>query len=66
MTKVSKNEFFKRIYEGKLDVHPSIVSARFPYTSDWKFQRQYGAPLFGRTVDRIEGGLTVTDYFVAA
>jgi hypothetical protein len=64
MIAVSKDEFYRRIYEGGLDVHPSIVT-RFPFTSDWKFHRRLGQPLFGRSVQRVEGGRIETDYFVA-
>lgn len=61
---VSKADFFKPIYDNGLDVHPSIVS-RFPYTSEWRFHRKLSAPLYGKTVDRLERGMIVTDYFVA-
>lgn len=64
MREVTKEEFFKPIYDGGLDVHPEITT-RFPYTSVWRFHRQIGRPVFGKTVDRLEGGLTKTAYFLA-
>ena len=64
MKQVSKDEFFRRICDGGLDVHPSIVTGS-PYTSEWRFHRLLGQPLFGKSVERIEGGLIVTDYFIS-
>ena len=63
MKPVSKEEFFKPIFADGLDVHPSIVSA-FPYTSVWEFHRMLRKTAYGKTVDRIEGGKIVTDYFI--
>lgn len=64
MRQVSKEEFFKPIYDKGLDVHPSIVT-KYPYTSIWNFHRKFGEPAYGKTVDRVERGLLHTDYFVA-
>lgn len=64
MQQVTKARFYGAIFDGGLDVHPTITNDRYPYSSDWKFHRKPGTPLFGRTVDRIEGGQTVTDYFL--
>ena len=57
----TKEQFFAPIFRDKLDVHPSIVTG-FPYTSEWRFHRQLGAPLYGKTVD---DGITATVYFLA-
>lgn len=64
MRQVSRDEFLKPIFARGLDVHPSIIS-NFPYTSIWQFHRQMGSPAYGKTVDRVERGQTVTEYFVA-
>ncbi len=64
MREVTKDEFFKPIRDKGFDVHPSIVS-KFPYTSLWKFPRKFGEPVYGKTVDRKEGGRILTAYFVA-
>jgi hypothetical protein len=61
MREVSKDEFFATV--GPLDVHPTIVT-RFPYTSEWRFHRQLGAPLFGKTVGRMDGATIRTSYFI--
>ncbi|MFC4624195.1 hypothetical protein ACFO1V_02965 [Daeguia caeni] len=61
MRQVSKGEFYAAV--GKLNVHPKIVSG-FPYECQWIFLNDPRGPLFGKTVDRVEGGLTVTDYFL--
>ncbi len=63
MKQVSKDQFFSAIYKGKLNVHPSI-RGNFPYTSVWMFlNNPRGAP-FGKSVDRVEGGVIKTDYFI--
>lgn len=59
MTKVSRDEFYKAV--GPLNVHPHIVTS-FPYTSDWQLPTRQ---TIGRSVDRVEGGLIVTDYYLA-
>ena len=61
---VTKEQFFAPIFRDQLEVHPSIVT-RFPFTSEWRFHRQLGVPLYGKTVDRVEGGVTVTVYLLA-
>lgn len=61
MRQVSKSEFYAAV--GQLNVHPKIVSG-FPYECQWIFLNDPRGPLFGKTVDRVEGGLTVTDYFL--
>lgn len=65
MKQVSKGEFFAPIYARNLDVHPYIVNERHPYTEEWRFPRRPGRPLYGKTVDRIEGGTIRTAYFIA-
>lgn len=61
MRKVSKDDFYAAV--GTLNVSPQIVSG-FPYTCRWIFLDNPHGALFGKTVDRIEGGLTATDYFL--
>jgi hypothetical protein len=61
---VTRDEFLATIFADGLDVHPTIVS-RFPYTSEWRFHRQLGAPLYGMTIDMVEDGLIKTTYFRA-
>lgn len=63
MWKVSKEAFYKPIYDKRLDVHPSIVTS-FPYTSIWKFTRN-GGTVYGKTVDVVEGGTVRTEYYLA-
>jgi len=58
---VSKDEFYKPIFGKGLDVHPTIVTDKWPYTSEWTFHHITGRPVYGRTVGRADGG---TDYFV--
>lgn len=65
MKEVSKAEFFAPIYANNLDVHPTIVSDRYPYTSEWRFPRRPGRPLYGKTVDRVESNQTRTTYLLA-
>lgn len=65
LRQVSRDQFFGPIHDRGLDVHPEIVTSRYPYTADWRFHRRPGRPLYGRTVGRIEGAAEVTDYFVA-
>lgn len=65
-TQVSHDKFFERINSQKLDVQPRIVNDRYPYTASWDFHRLPGRPVYGKTVDRVEGGRTVTDYFLNA
>lgn len=62
MKQVSRNEFFAAVAASTRDIHPSIVSAKYPYTSEWKFHRELGQPLFGKSVGRKDGG---HDYFLA-
>jgi hypothetical protein len=64
LKQVSRDEFLASIYANNLDVHPTIVTA-FPYTSEWRFHRQIGKPLWGKTIDRVERGNIRTEYFVA-
>jgi len=62
MKPITKEEFFRVV--GPLDVNPTIITDRYPSTSEWRFPRQNRPPI-GRSVGRIEGGLKVTDYFLA-
>lgn len=65
MRPVSRDEFFARLYAEKQDIHPRITNDRYPYSSDWNYQRRPGAPPFGRTIGRVEHGITVKSYFLA-
>lgn len=65
MRQVTKAEFFGDITARKLDVHPTITNDRHPYASTWTFPRQPGRPVYGKSVDRIERGVLVTDYYRA-
>jgi hypothetical protein len=64
MKPVSKTEFYKRIYDGKLDVQPHIVNDKWPYASLWTFHNKPGRPIFGKSVGRDERGRHFTDYFL--
>lgn len=65
MTPTTKDEFFKRINEGKLNVHPDPQGS-YPYTTIWKFlDYDKRGQVFGKSVGRIENGLEVQDYFLA-
>ena len=63
MKKVSTEEFYKTV--GGLDVHPTIIS-KWPYTSLWKLHRELGTPVVGKSVVRVDRGVSVTDYFLTA
>ncbi len=65
MRQVTKKEFYDKVYDGKHNVHPSIIG-KWPYTSHWIYLNNPHGPLFGKTVERLEGGLIVTDYFLNA
>jgi hypothetical protein len=65
MKEVSREEFFKPIYQHKLDVHPRITNDRHPYTSEWSFHNLTTRPVYGKTVDRVEGGVCKTSYFLS-
>lgn len=64
MRQVTRVEFFNDIIARKLDVHPTITNDRFPYASAWIFPRQPGRPVYGKSVDRLERGALVTDYYL--
>lgn len=63
MRQVSRAEFFAAV--NPQNVHPTIVTDRYPYTSEWRFLDRPHAPPFGRTVGRIEAGELVKDYLLA-
>lgn len=64
MRQVTREEFFAPIYAEGLDVHPTIIS-RFPYSSEWRFPRKLGEPLYGKTVETIEKAEIITAYFIS-
>lgn len=51
MRQVTKDEFYKIIYDGKLDVCVGRPIGNYPYTTDFKFRN---GNLFGRVVDKYE------------
>ena len=61
MRPVTEEEFYAAV--GPLNVHPRI-KGQWPYTCHWVYLDNPHGHLFGKTVDRVEGGLTVTDYFM--
>lgn len=63
MRAVSKDQFYKAI--GNLNVHPTIVTDKYPYTSEWRMLDGQRA-LIGKSVGRMDGGSAVTDYFLNA
>lgn len=65
MREVSKEAFYAPIYDRWLNVHPNIQPTSFPYTSFWKYQGAAHGKIYGKTVDRVRGGVTVTSYFLA-
>lgn len=61
MQEVTKEEFYRAIYEGNLNVHPT-VEGRYPFTSVFKFP---SGRVFGKVVDREEiPGKVVSTYYV--
>ena len=52
MRLATKEEFFATI--GPLNVGPTFVNDRYPYTSEWRFLDRPQAPPVGRTVGRVE------------
>lgn len=59
---VSKDQFYAAMRP--LDVHPQIASYRYPYSTEWRLQKN-GRLIVGKSVGKIEGGVYVTDYFLA-
>lgn len=57
---VTKDEFFAHI--GPRDVHPRIVSAKWPYTAEWELRP--GRTVVGRTTGRVERGAEVKSYWI--
>lgn len=64
MRQVSKEEFYGPIWKDRLNVHPSIVNDRYPYTSEWRYLNDPMRRIYGRVVGRMEGGLSVKDYYL--
>lgn len=61
MQPVSKEKFYATV--GPLNVHPRIVNSSHPYTSIWELQNG-SRKVIGKSVDRMEGGRSLTDYFL--
>lgn len=59
---VSKKTFY--VFIGPLNVHPRIVSDKYPYTTEWRLHTN-GRQLIGVSIDKIEQGVRYTDYFLA-
>jgi hypothetical protein len=56
---VTKAEFFRVI--GTMDVHPSIQSGKYPYTSIWQTPQRSA---IGKSVGSMEGGREQTAWFL--
>jgi hypothetical protein len=56
MRPVSRNEFYERC--GPLNVHPSIITDKWPYTSIWKLPNR---DVFGKSVGKPDG---TSEYFI--
>jgi hypothetical protein len=54
---VSKEQFFSTV--GKLDVHPTIINSKYPYTSDWKLR---DGKVVGRSVGQENVGWLADNY----
>lgn len=55
MRLVTKDEFYGPIYARNLNVHPSIVNDRPPYTSVFRYLNNPHAPPFGKVVGLPDG-----------
>lgn len=63
LKQVTKEEFWKIIFDGKLDVHPVILDGPYPYTSVFKYRRD--GVEFGRVTAQCRGAVVVHEYWVA-
>ena len=66
MKEVTKEEFYKAIYDGKLDVHP-YPEGDFPYTSEFRFKNRN---VWGKAVDEWTDGIKnkrpiITKHYIA-
>ena len=52
MKQVTREEFYRIIYEKKLDVHPCSDRGALHITH-WQFHNQFGRPLFGISKARL-------------
>ena len=66
MREVTKDEFYRRIYDDGLDLHPTIVSNAYPYTSVFRWRKNPHAEPYGKVVGTIERGVEVNTYFVSS
>lgn len=64
MRQVTKEEFYGPIYRDRLNVHPRIVTGRYPYTTDFIWLSNPHRVPYGRIVGRIECGTVVKDYYL--
>lgn len=66
MKQVTKEEFYAGIFDGRLDVHPKIVSS-YPFNTHWVFRdgRMYGVELTTDVVDGVRVYPHVSSYYVA-
>lgn len=55
MRSVSKDEFYGPIYAKGLNVHPSIVNGKWPYTSVFRFLNNPHAVPYGKVVGLPDG-----------
>lgn len=55
MRRVTKEEFYGEIYRRNLNVHPSIVNGKWPYTSVFRFLNNPHNASFGKVVEQADG-----------
>ena len=59
---VSKEQFYAAMRP--LDVHPQISNDKYPYSTEWRLQKN-GRLIVGKSIGKIEGGVYAADYFLA-
>lgn len=64
MRQVTKEEFYGPIFRDRLNVHPRIVTNKYPYTSDFIWLSAPHRAPYGRVVGRMEKGSEFKDYFI--
>ena len=55
MTLVTKDEFYGEIYRRNLNVHPTIINGKWPYTSVFRYLNSPHASPFGKAVELANG-----------
>jgi len=59
---VSKEEFYEPIFRDRLNVHPRIVTDKWPYTSVFIWPSQPHKEAYGKVVGLANGG---SEYYIA-